>query len=766
MSKVIANLVDIIAQGHKLILVGRDIQTKERVVVKVKDFRPYFFVRAEERVPRSKHILEVIEGAYFTLDGKRLKKIVVDHPASVPVLRERFSESYESDIAYELRFRIDKNIKSGFVVPKDSLEVSHLEVSGFCGGSFVLKKVWIDVETVEEHVVCVGLYDGVKFKSYVFNPNVSKRTESFWYYSNADNQLKELEIYYFDSEREMLESLAKELRKYDVILGWNVKEFDMVVLLERAKELGLKPEIFSPVGIVRENEIRGLIVLDLLQAFKYTLKKEFRSYKLFIVAKEFGYNFIQHNPNKIPDWWQNDLLKLVFYNLSHVDATYYLDKHLGLSDFILEISYMAGCKVEDVFKVSRVVESYLLHFKPKFLILPRKPKEIEEADSYEGGLVVKPKRGLITNVMVFDLNRIYPSIIVAFNMSPETAIIDESGELKGFRKDKEGLIASMVKEMFELRERYKKDKLKYQAVKSIINAVYGSMGYRGFRLYKKCLAEKITEICRELLRHLIITVSQTHEVVYGDTDSLFVKAKKDPIAEGQTLLELLNYEAKQFVESLGGNPEYVSIDFEKVYSKAFFSVKKRYAGIKVWEEGSIVEPPELEVKGFEYIRSDSAKITVEVQKNVFDIIFSSKTTQEAYERVVKYLSDVISNFCNLPVNYIAIPKGLNKELEDYKKVPIHARACRYSIEHLGFDFKVGDKVYYVYVKVTDPNLPKTDVIAITEDTEELPNGIKVDYKTMIKKTVIDKVEPIFEALGWDVRVLYQRLTNTATLFDF
>jgi DNA polymerase elongation subunit (family B) len=236
-------------------------------------------------------------------------------------------------------------------------------------------------------------------------------------------------------------------------------------------------------------------------------------------------------------------------------------------------------------------------------------------------------------------------------------------------------------------------------------------------------------------------------IVHHNTDSVMLKIPRLAPEEVTFLIEEANEEFDKYCEKTGGRTGVIRIKLEKLYSKFLLSRrKKRYAGLVVWE-GEWVNPPRLEIKGFEVKRSDSAEVTLRAEEAVFRMLLDGLDPR-------KYLTTLISQIEAGKVSPIevAFPSRLVKKPEDYKVQSIHVKAVDYSNRYLGTDFGYGDRFYYLHVKRMPNGYPPTEVIAIDEDTE-LPRGIVIDWERHAEKAIVDKLKPVLEDLGLDASYL-------------
>jgi DNA polymerase elongation subunit (family B) len=182
----------------------------------------------------------------------------------------------------------------------------------------------------------------------------------------------------------------------------------------------------------------------------------------------------------------------------------------------------------------------------------------------------------------------------------------------------------------------------------------------------------------------------------------------------------------------------IGLKFEKYFGKVmFFGVKKRYAGILVWEKGK--EKRELVTVGLEAVRTDQSRFSREFQQKLIEMVLSGASAAE----VKKFIEGARQEMRRRPLIDIALVKGLSKSLDEYKANAPHVRAVLYSNKYLGTRFGRGSRVYILWVKGVE-GLPPTDVIAFDEDTK-LPRVV-VDWEKMEDVNVWQKAKPILELL--------------------
>jgi len=286
--------------------------------------------------------------------------------------------------------------------------------------------------------------------------------------------------------------------------------------------------------------------------------------------------------------------------------------------------------------------------------------------------------------------------------------------------------------------------VKDQAVKRVLNSIFGLFKYAKFRCHDWRISEKILRDAREMTKALaVIAESFGYEVIYGDTDSLHILGNELSVEEGQRMQNVLNTGLDIIAKDMGLDEHTFFLEFEKIFSPIFYSTKKRYAGMVVWADDWL-SVPSLEVRGFEYRRSDSSDETLELQKVLFKMALGGCSEEVCYNYVLDRFERAINGFTS--VLELARPIGLGKNPMDFENDCIQKKAALYNNMHLGGSYEKDDKLLYAYVKSTG-GLPPTTVCCV-EDKMQFPVDIKFDWVKMAQKNILDKAEPVFEAQGW------------------
>ena len=807
---------------------GRTVD-RDPVHVQVEEFPPYFYAPLDSVTEGELRQYDRITGweyedddgdPYESIRGEKLVKVFGQTPRDVGQMRDDF-EHYEADILFPNRFLIDKDITSGVRVPRreddDRLRVHHEEVEPVeVDAEPRVNTFDIEVddrsgfpEDGEEPVICLTSHDSYDDEYIVWlyqPPEGVDGPDVLDGYDPIEGDF-EADVRTFGTEEAMLGSFLNYLEGTDpdILTGWNFTDFDAPYLIDRLDVLAdrndtdhdLSYDRLSRVDEVWRSDwqgpdVKGRVVFDLLYAYQRTKFTELDSYRLDDVGeRELGVGKERY-AGDIGDLWEQEPERLLEYNLRDVELCVELDRDQDIVAFWNEVRQFVGCKLEDATTPGDAVDMYVLHKLHDEYALPSKGQQ--DSEDYEGGAVFDPITGVRENITVLDLKSLYPMCMVTTNASPETKV--DPGSYEGetyrapngthFRKEPDGAIREMVDELLAERDEkkslrddhspedpaYEQYDRQQQAVKVIMNSLYGVLGWDRFRLYDKEMGAAVTATGREVIEFTETAAAERDKkVVYGDTDSVMLElghdiSKDEAIEQSFDIEEYINDRYDEFaLDRLNAESHRFEIEFEKLYRRFFQAgKKKRYAGHIVWKEGKDVD--DIDITGFEYQRSDIAPITKDVQKEVIDMIVMG----EDPEAVKSYLHDVIQDFRagNVDLDDVGIPGGIGKRLDNYDTDTAQVRGAKYANAVLGTNFQRGSKPKRLYLdrvhsdfferieaeKGLDPSTDHVygafrrdpDVICF-EYPDQVPEEFEVDWDKMLDKTLKGPIERIIEALG-------------------
>ena len=712
----------ILEQGRALIRLWCVDENGEYFVVLDPDFEPYFYALPNYASLKECHdILENLE----TTDGYRprryeliekkdlgipvkLFKIFADYPGHVPQLRETVKDwgmdVREADILFGTRYIIDKDL-----VPLDGVRVEGKEVHlGYADG--------VLAESVERRPV--KDYPPLRIMAFdceMASPHGMPTPEKnpVIIISVATNR-GETRLFVMESEDD--DSIIKEflnfVREFDpqIIVGYNSDAFDWPYLIKRARKNGINFEVGkdgskpkSGRGNVANVKLTGRLNVDIYRTVFRDLGAV-KVKKLENVAEYLGVMKKADRVNlshiEINESWNDPSKRDLLYLYSKADV----ESTLHIAEKLLPIQYelarIVRYPLDEISKMGRgrMVESYLIAkaFKRDELVPLRGWKD----ESYAGGLVLNPVRGLHEDVACLDFSSMYPSIMISFNISPET-IASGEGDFHvapevgyKFLKKPDGFFKKILSGLIKMRAELKKEMsmveygtddyllldIKQQGIKILTNSFYGYTGWGAARWYRRECAEATTAWGRYFIRKAVVEAEDRGlEVLYGDTDSIFIKYRKD-----RTLLVAkANELAKSISEELP-----LELEIEELYDAIFFTgMKKRYAGLT--SDGEIV------IKGLEVRRGDWCELAKDIQLKVIELILKDKDPGKAVVLVNETVRKIKRG--ELPFEKFVIRKTLTKKISSYETQQAHVVAAkRAMIDNINYE--VGSKVPYVILK--------------------------------------------------------------------
>ena len=398
----------------------------ERRIIRDNDFKPYFYILKNEveKLRKDKRVLKIEEVKYKDIKGRNVVKVITKIPAYVKELREKVDESFEADVLYPTRYIIDKyNDLKG--VP---LSVTYLDIEVASNNRFP------DIEHASDPINAITCFNNMDKKCITFvwrqdlqRKTVNNGTVSFKTVNEEDYKYKDFTLF-FDNERDMLISFIKYVQKTDcdMFSGWNVKDFDMAYIINRMNSIGMDYRRLSPMNVALTNKygdvlVKGRIIFDMLEAYRKMQYGELDSYRLDNVAShELGEKKIKY-AGSLHSLWQDDLDKFIAYNKKDTMLVYRIEKKKKIVQTFDETRRLSKCSFNDVFNNSRVVDSFMLHFTKGKFVHPTKKHHRKQ--SFAGAFVLKPKKGIHKNSVVFDYTSLYPKIISSLNLFKQTLFL-------------------------------------------------------------------------------------------------------------------------------------------------------------------------------------------------------------------------------------------------------------------------------------------------------------------------------------------------------
>ena len=560
------------------------------------------------------------------------------------------------------------------------------------------------------------------------------------------------------NEIELIQKFVAHFQDYapDIITGWNTRFFDIPYIVNRCYKLfGDDTTIkrLSPWGMVRERiqkingrenqeyVISGIEHLDYIEIFKkFTLNTLGRqeSYRLdhiaHVVLDERKLSYEEHG--NLHTLYKEDYQKFIDYNVKDVELVHKLDEKLDLISLVLTMAYRGGVNYTDTLGTTAIWDSIIYRLLNKMkIVIP--PKTEKPKTPYPGGYVKEPQVGSHDWVTSFDLNSLYPNIIVQYNMSPETVVDGNLSDVSvesflerrtindseysvsptgvRFSHERKGVIPTIIEQyyadrriikdkMLELDREYQKTpskSLQYKitslnnqqmAIKILMNSLYGALGNRWFRYFDQRVAESITmagqlaikwaERCVNDEMQNILKTDEDY-VVAIDTDSVYIRM-------GDLVDRFNPKNPVKFLDKLCRE------HFEKVLDKSYAEmaeitgayVNRMEMGREVIADRGIWMAKKRYIlnvhnnEGVQYAEPKLKMMGIEAIKSSTPQVVRDKF-KEIFRVIVEgtesdtqgYIRDFRSHFKTLPPEDVSFPRGVSdlNKWQDHKS--IFKKAC-------------------------------------------------------------------------------------------
>ena len=559
------------------------------------DFSPTLYVLSQENTGYKTLQGQSLKPMRFNsiADARRFKKEIQTQNSPIYGL-DRFHYQY---IGQEYPDRIDWS--------RDYIKIFTLDIETTCEDGFP------DVENPTEELLCITI------------KNQSNKQIITWGVGDFYHDRDDVTYVKCKTENELLMQFMMFWTKNypDVITGWNTKFFDLPYLMNRIRLLHGDKVInkLSPWKLIEREEIEvrgkpqtiydlyGIVMLDYLDLYRQYIPQKPESYKLDHIGEiELGENKNENPYETFKEFYEKDFQKFVDYNIQDVEIVDKLEDKLRLIDLALTIAYESKVNYNDIFSQVRLWDTLIAnHLMSKKICVPPREDQVKET-KYVGAYVKEPRPGLYKWVVSFDINSLYPHIIIQYNISPEKIIgVKSSGvsvdrmlegrtpleylETDGacitpngalFKTDGQGFLPEMMETMYKERVIFKNKMLdakkRLQKTKDVsiekeisryhniqwarkiaLNSAYGAIGNQYFRYYDVRQASGITTAgqfiirfienkMNEYLNDVMKTQGKTDYVVASDTDSIYVVLDKlvEKTCQGKTDDQIVNFLSK------------------------------------------------------------------------------------------------------------------------------------------------------------------------------------------------------------------------------
>lgn len=719
--------------------------------------RPHFHVLARDvERARGAGAEPLAADGKLSLAGEPAVRIEVSVPADVPRLRQKLARAgvlcYEADVRFGMRYLIERGIRGALAIDGTPREVAGIGLvfddPEVAPAEWTLRPtvLSIDIETDPQarRLLSIALHGCGTSEVLLVAPAGTRCPEGAFAWA---------------SEAGLLEAFCRRVRALDpdVLLGWNVIDFDLHVLERVAARMGAPLELGrgpgrlqvhtqrGPWGTARAS-IPGRVVLDGIQLLRGAFVR-MEEYSLDFVAREVlgeGKSIGGHGrADEILRLFESDLEHFVEYNRRDARLALEIVERMHLIELAVARSRLTGMPLD---RVAASIASfdflYLGALSARGIVAPSVAAEPAVSEATGGGHVLDALPGLYENVIVLDFRSLYPSLIRTFQIDPLNLVRPGSAPVSDPIVAPNGaafgrgpaILPGILEILMPERAAAQRagDKVKSQAIKILMNSFYGVLGTPACRFYEPQLANAITSFGRELLLW-----SRDHvearglRVLYGDTDSLFVESGS---ADTEAARRLGTALAQDLTAALAAHVIHtwrveskLEAQFDRLYLRLFLppvrhgttGARKRYAGLVAGAQAA-----QTVFTGMESVRGDWTELAKRVQRELYARLFADQPVEA-------YLRDVIAELRAGSLNdSLVYRKALRKAPAAYTATtPPHVAAAR----------KLGRTV-------------RGRIAYIMTSAGPEPFGEqrgRIDYEHYVEKQIRPVAEPVLALLGLD-----------------
>jgi len=615
-------------------------------------------------------------------------------------LREFGVKVYEADVRPPERYLMERFITApvlahGTPDASDPLLIRDAQLRPDGDYRPTLRLVSLDIETNQHgELYCIGLEGCGQRQVYMLGE------------PNGEPHARDFSLDYCASRQELLDRLEEWVAHHDpdAIIGWNVIQFDLRMLVQAAERFGRPLRLGRDGSAIETREhgrsehffvsIAGRLVIDGIEALR-SATWSFPSFSLESVSQHLlGEGKAIDNPysrmDEINRMFREDKPALAWYNLKDCELVTRIFEKTELVRFLLERASVTGLAIDrSGGSVAAFEHRYIPLMHRQGFVAPN-IGDVAAADS-PGGFVMDSRSGLYDSVVVLDYKSLYPSIIRSFLIDPVGLVAGlaepEEDTVPGFRGARfsrtRHCLPGIVREVWEGREAAKRARNAplSQSLKIIMNAFYGVLGTPACRFFDPRLASSITMRGHEIMHRTRALIEERgYQVIYGDTDSTFVwlgGAHDQEAAEriGQDLVEHVNGWWRAHLEEEYGLASRLELEFDTHYSRFLMPTvrgsdegsKKRYAGLVLLPGGG----EEVVYKGLETVRTDWSPLAQQFQQELYLRIFKGQP-------YAAWMADFVARTLRGELDELLVyRKRLRRPLDEYERnVPPHVRAAR------------------------------------------------------------------------------------------
>ncbi|MGL4578579.1 MAG: DNA polymerase II [Shewanella xiamenensis] len=692
---------------------------------------------------------------------RSLQRIATD--AGIPL--------FEADIRPEQRFLIERFVALdvaflGHYVSKAGID-GQLPVFSAIRAKAVAPQPAIKLRSISLDFECS--FDGLLYSVALYGRDAQSQPYEKVIMVGETQPGAAIYIEWVNDEATLIHSLIAWFAEFDpdVIIGWSVVTFDLALLYRRALLHRIPLRIGRGGALLEwkvENKFRpetlilpGRVVLDGIDWLKAAFY-QFERFSLEFVAQALlgegkAIHDVENRVQEIDALFTENKQGLAHYNLTDSRLVWDIFEHTQLWDFALARAELTGLELGRVgASVAAFNHLYLPHLHRAGFVAPAEPAS--QGIESPGGYVMDSVPGFYQHILVFDFKSLYPSIIRTFLIDPkgliegldnEEHILDESGIVPGFLGARfsrhQPILPKLIQNLSEQREKAKRETNAplSQAIKIIMNSLYGVLGSQGCVFHDAKLASSITMRGHQIMKQTRAWIEEMgYQVIYGDTDSTFVYLGSDTDlndinALGKQIAARINQQWQSKIVKEFQLESFLELQFERHYEQFFMPTlrgseegsKKRYVGAWRNRNGGL----EITFKGMEQVRSDWSPLARKVQAELYERMFNQRD-------ISGYLAGVISELQSGKRDAeLVFSKRMRRNLEEYTaKSSPHVKVARQLCELTGkvsYGKRGAQIDYVITVNGPEPVSHRSSII---------------DYQYYVDKQICPIAEPIFSIM--------------------
>jgi DNA polymerase elongation subunit (family B) len=638
-------------------------------------------------------------------NGDVLWRVSFKSPNMVKKFTREISGSYEGDVPYGDRYLID-NVSAlpEYEPRKVFIDLEALQYHRTSDGPENIRKrgaIWADWQMIN----VIGCYDSYT-KTYVLwtqHPKCSEHLPSLTVV-NSKKMMKydgiDVEIRDFANEFTMLSDFVAWLDNIDpdMLLAWGMGFYDLPTLYARLESLGIGADKLSPSSLGKHRHveppskwtkdrynwtrqpINGRIVISLDKLFERVYRDSkstnLPSNKLDIVGQKlFGRGKTKFRPDFYAQDYHLFLENYLYYNFRDVQLMIEIEDKYNIVSGQMALQRLAKCQFESTFYGSHYARVYFMR-KAAFKQKTGHYNAGKSDEVLRGAIVLDPEEldtvGLHKNVAILDFSGLYPSCMIAANCSFETKVAkgeeredDIIGDGCRFRRKPVGILPASVIELDKLRDEYKalRDEAgakhgktsnafrkwddAQKTVKRLRATFYGLMAFKGFSWSDMDIARTITKFGRDALTTIIKASEELgYKVIYGHTDSIFVKMGNDLSAE--ECVEQANFLAGYLTDLMQKKlqSDAMVVETEMFMDRFYLPRRNRYGGRVVWmpevgfEIAKEAVDDRMKIQGLEARHANTSPVGRGIQLSALKDIWDDKSASTVTQNLLKYIDNI------------------------------------------------------------------------------------------------------------------------------